>query len=97
VTSISPARTTPQQLLRYIRGHWQIENSLHFTRDRWWDEDRHWLKRPGLAERLATLLGAALSILQRTTAFDDNLPLRAKAEEIAANPCLALNLMGAVG
>jgi len=94
VTSIRPEKVTPNQLLRFVRGHWQVENSLHFTRDRWWDEDRHWLTRPGLAERLATLLGAALSILQMSSAFDPKLPLRAKAEEIAANPRLALNLIG---
>jgi hypothetical protein len=96
VSSIPPEKVTPQRLLRYVRGHWQVENSLHFVRDRWWDEDRHYLQRPGLGERLATLLGAALSLLRQTSAFDPKIPLRAKAEEVAANPRLALNLIGAL-
>jgi predicted transposase YbfD/YdcC len=96
VTCVSPEKVTPEDLLRLVRGHWQVENSLHYIRDRWWDEDRHWLKRPGLAERLATLLGAALSLLRTTPHFDPTMPIRAKADEIAANPRLALNLIGAL-
>ncbi|MBI3839993.1 MAG: transposase, partial [Planctomycetia bacterium] len=61
VTSLDPQTVTPQQLLKYVRGHWQIENSLHFVKDRWWDEDRHWNRRPGLAERLASLANVGLA------------------------------------
>ncbi len=50
VTSLDPAKTTHAQLLAHVRGHWQIENSLFFVKDRWWDEDRHWTRRPGVAE-----------------------------------------------
>jgi hypothetical protein len=83
-------------LLSLIRGHWQIENSLHFVKDRWWDEDRHWLCRPGLADRCAALLGAALSLLRQTDLFPPGFPLRARADELAANPALALKLLGAM-
>jgi hypothetical protein len=78
-----------------IRGHWQIETNLHFVKDRWWDEDRHWLCRPGLAARCAVLLNAALSLLRQTEAFPSGFPLRARADELAANPTLALKLLGA--
>ena len=77
LTSIAPEAVSPKRLLSLIRGHWQIENSLHFVKDRWWDEDRHWLCRPGLAARCAALLGAALSFLRRTEAFPPGFPLRA--------------------
>jgi hypothetical protein len=78
-----------------IRGHWQIENNLHFVKDRWWDEDRHWLRRPGLAPRCAALLNAALSLLRCTEAFPPGFPMRARADELAADPALALKLLGA--
>jgi len=52
------------ELHAYIRGHWQVENCLHFIKDRWWDEDRHYTKRPGLAESFASLTNAALSVLR---------------------------------
>jgi predicted transposase YbfD/YdcC len=53
VTSLDPASVTSSELQSYIRGHWQVENCLHFIKDRWWDEDRHYTKRPGLARRTA--------------------------------------------
>lgn len=84
------------RLLALVRGHWQIENNLHFVKDRWWDEDRHWLKRPGLAERLAAMLNAALSVLHRSPWLSSRMPLRAKADDLAANPLLALKLIGAI-
>jgi hypothetical protein len=86
---------SPQRLMSLIRGHWQIENNLHFVKDRWWDEDRHWLRRPGLASCCATLLNAALTVLRQTKAFATALPLRARADELAAAPSLALKLLGA--
>jgi len=95
ITSIPAEKVTPRQLLQFVRGHWQIENSLHFVKDRWWDEDRHWLKRPGLAERLAALLDSALTFLRICDRFDERLSLRARAENLHANPALALNLIGA--
>jgi predicted transposase YbfD/YdcC len=32
-------------LLRLIRGHWQVENCLHWMKDRGWEEDKHSLKQ----------------------------------------------------
>jgi Transposase DDE domain len=40
ITSLSPERGTPEQLLALVRGHWQIENKLHWVRDVTFDEDR---------------------------------------------------------
>jgi hypothetical protein len=86
---------SPKRLMSLIRDHWQIENNLHFVKDRWWDEDRHWLRRPGLAARCAALLGAALSMLRQMDVFPADFPLRARADELGANPALALKLLGA--
>jgi hypothetical protein len=80
--------------LKYARGHWQVENSLHFLKDRWWEEDRHWSRRPGLGERWASLLNVALTVL-RLAAKNSELPLRALADELCWNPLRALRLLGA--
>lgn len=93
VASLDPQTVTPQELLKYVRGHWQIENSLHFVKDRWWDEDRHWNRRPGLAERLASLANVALTLLRLSG--KPNSPLRAEADELSWNPLRALKLIGA--
>jgi len=92
VTSLDPGKVSPEQLLKYVRGHWQIENCLHFVKDRWWDEDRHWTRRPGLAERLAAINSAALNVLRK---IPSQLPsLRQKADLFCWKPKLALQALG---
>ena len=88
VSSLDPDRVSPQDLLGYVRGHWHIENGLHFVKDRWWDEDRHWVRRPGLPARLALLTTAALTALRLL--FPGNLPLRRQADRLCWKPHLAL-------
>jgi len=81
--------------MKFIRDHWQVENCLHFEKDRWWDEDRRWNSRPGLAERLASLTNIALSCL-RLTLDEPKLPLRAYADWLSWNPFRPLKLLGAL-
>ena len=50
LTGLSSQRCAPKELLRVIRNHWSVENSLHHVKDRSWDEDVHTLRRPGLGE-----------------------------------------------
>ena len=80
LTSLSPPRCAPEELLRVIRNHWRIENSLHHVKDRSWDEDVHTLRRPGLGEIYATLVNTALNALRRDGWFPHRMskPLRAK-------------------
>jgi hypothetical protein len=80
--------------MAWIRGHWQVENCLHFIKDRWWDEDRHYLRRPGLAERLAALTDAALTALRLSGQFSKGDSIRARAEQLCWRPRLALKLLG---
>ena len=96
ITSRDPGAVTPAALAGWARGHWQVENSLHFVKDRWWDEDRHYSCRPGLAERLAGLLNAALTVLRVGTPFAEALPLRARADELSWDPVGALKVIGAL-
>jgi predicted transposase YbfD/YdcC len=92
VTSLDPASVTASELQSYIRDHWQVENCLHFIKDRWWDEDRHYTKRPGLAEVFASLTNAALSVLRLIHAVGQ--PLRATAEFTQWRPLRALHRLG---
>jgi hypothetical protein len=62
VSSLDLSDWTPGEILAFIRHHWSIENSLHFVKDRWRDEDRHYLSMPGLGERFTCLLNRAVSI-----------------------------------
>jgi predicted transposase YbfD/YdcC len=93
ITSLAPEAVTAAELLAHVRAHWQIENSHFFPKDRWWDEDRHHTRRPGLAECLANLNSLALTLL-RCSYPDDGHPLRARADSIKWQPALGLQLLG---
>ena len=68
-----------------------LKNSLHFLKDRWWDEDRHWTRRPGLSLMLACLNNAAISIHRLCSAPD--YPIRASADAIKFAAHLGLELL----
>jgi len=48
------------EILRWIRDHWQVENCLHWVKDRYLEEDRHYLKRG--RQVFAKLSNMALSL-----------------------------------
>jgi len=92
VTSLDPDVVTSPEIHSYVRGHWQVENCLHFVKDRWWDEDRHYTKRPGLAECFASMTNAALAVLRLI--HPPGQPLRATAEAIQWCPAPTLHRLG---
>ncbi len=96
VASLGPDEASPKQLLGTVRGHWGVENGLHFIKDRWWDEDRQWSTRPGLAERLATLRDGALAALRLIPGLPDNLPIRGRADHLGRKLREALKFIGAL-
>jgi predicted transposase YbfD/YdcC len=92
VTSIDPGQVRADELLGHVRNHWQIENSVFFLKDRWWNEDRHWTRRPGLSEWLAHLTTAATTVL-RIFRSDPNEPIRAQADKIERVPARGLAIL----
>lgn len=96
VTSLSDEAVSPKRLMALVRGHWSIENGLHFIKDRWWDEDRQWSVRPGLAERMAMLRDAALTALRVIPGVPNDFPIRARADHLGRKPRKALRFIGAL-
>ena len=96
VTSLPADAVSPGQLMRWVRGHWCVENGLHFIKDRWWDEDRQWSARPGLAERLAALCDAALTALHVLPGVPDDLAIRGRADHLGRKIRKALKFIGAL-
>jgi hypothetical protein len=92
-TSLDPAQVGPGRLLDLVRGHWQVENSLHYEKDRWWDEDRHVCRRPGLAAGFTALLSAALSVLRATGCDEAEGSLRAAADALCWDIGRAISLL----
>ncbi len=96
ITSLKADEVSPAKLMRLVRGHWSVENGLHFLKDRWWDEDRQWSTRPGLAQRLAMLRDSALTALRLVPGLDKDMPIRARADHLGRRIRKALKFIGAV-
>ena len=61
---ITSSNTDPETLAAWVRGHWEIENRLHWVRDVTYQEDNS-LVRTGNAPRvMATLRSLAISLLR---------------------------------
>jgi predicted transposase YbfD/YdcC len=62
---ISSCRGSVSQLAGAIRGHWGIENSLHWSLDVTFGEDAHCLRKDHGPENMATIRRAALSLVKQ--------------------------------
>lgn len=65
ITSCPAARATAEQVLQASRGHWGIENRLHWVRDVTWNEDRSQVRSGAAPEVLAACRNLAISLLRR--------------------------------
>lgn len=92
LTNLDPGSITAAELLQKVPGHWGIESSLFFLKDRWWDEDRHWTRRLGVAEWLTPMTTAATTALRLLGS--PGLPIRGRSDEIAWRPALGLAILG---
>jgi predicted transposase YbfD/YdcC len=64
VTSLTTEQVTATDLATWIRGHWAIENRLHWVRDVTYDEDRSQVRTHTGPRAMASLRNLALSILR---------------------------------
>jgi len=64
ITSLSPEKANAPTLLNLTRGHWQIENSLHWVRDVTFDEDRSQIRTGKGPRVMATLRNLAISLFR---------------------------------
>jgi predicted transposase YbfD/YdcC len=90
VTSLSPERVRPEGLLRLVRPHWQLENQLHWVRDVTCDEDRSQVRGGSIPQVMAAFRNTAIGLMHG--AGETN--IAAACRRFAAQPCLALALIG---
>jgi predicted transposase YbfD/YdcC len=64
VTSLAATQASPAELAAIIRGHWAIEDRLHWVRDMDWDEDRSQVRTASAPQVMATLRNLAITILR---------------------------------
>lgn len=89
ITTLSPAQASPERLLALVRGHWHIENRLHYVRDVTFGEDRSQLRSGAAPQVLAALRNLAITLLHRTGATD----IAAARRAFAYHPRRALHLL----
>jgi len=90
ITSLKLDEVSPGALLQKTRDHWQVENNLHWMKDRFWEEDKHYIKWSGKV--FITLTNMAVSLLYSMHCSDD--PLRATAEDMQFDPQRMLQMLG---
>lgn len=65
ITSLPPERADAARLLSLIRGHWGIENRLHYVRDVTFDEDRSAIRSGSAPQLMAAGRNLVLALLRR--------------------------------
>ena len=64
VTSLAATDAHPGQVADWLRGHWHIENRLHWVRDVTFHEDLSQIRTRGGPQVMATLRNATISLLR---------------------------------
>lgn len=64
VTSLTAEQATAAELADWIRGHWAIENRLHWCRDVTFDEDRSQIRTGSGPRAMASLRNLVISMLR---------------------------------
>jgi predicted transposase YbfD/YdcC len=89
VTTLTPAKATPQHLLDLTRGHWSIENRSHDARDVTFGEDRSRLRTGHAPQILAACRNLAITLIHRSGSCH----IRATRHHFASCPLQALSLL----
>lgn len=82
----------PAHLLRIWRGHWAIENRLHYVRDVTFGEDASQVRSGSAPQVLAALRNACVTLLRRAGHTNIAAALRANAWQSQSG--VALRLLG---
>ena len=62
ITDLTPHQARPDELAAWIRGHWQIENGLHWVRDVTFGEDLSQIHTGAAPQVMATLRNLVISL-----------------------------------
>ncbi len=93
VTSLSAGVASPTRLLALWRGHWGIENRVHWVRDVTFDEDRCPVRTGTAPQVLAALRNLTISLLRLAGTAN----IAAAQRRHAAHFTEALALVGITG
>ena len=65
ITSLVPGRAGPERIALHVRGHWGIENKLHWVRDVTYGEDGSRVRTGSAPQVMASLRNLTIAALRR--------------------------------
>ena len=89
ITSLAPQDASAEDLLTLRRGHWTIENKVHWIRDVVFGEDASQVRTGGIPQVMAALRNTVLSVLR----FNGYTKISETLRFFAARPKLAVKLI----
>ena len=91
ICSLPPTDARPEAVASWARGHWTIENRLHWVRDVVFDEDRHQLRTANGPQIMAALRNLAISLIRLL--HGPRAPIAATTRAMARRPRRAIDLI----
>jgi DDE family transposase len=93
MTSLPPARADAARLLGLLRGHWGVENRLHWVRDVTFDEDRCPIRTGAAPQAMAACRNLVIALVRRAGYPNVAAALRT----YAGRPATAIALVATAG
>jgi predicted transposase YbfD/YdcC len=91
ITSLTHAQASPARLANLLRGHWGIENGLHYVRDTTFAEDHSQVRTGSGPSVMAILRNLAIGVLSRSGPVNLAAALRHHARD-PARPLATLGI-----
>ena len=91
ICSLPMDQAQPEAIASWARGHWTIENRLHWVRDVVFDEDRHQLRTANGPQIMAALRNLAISLIRLL--HGPRAPIAATTRAMARRPRRAIDLI----
>ena len=76
ITSLTPDKGEAERLLKLWRGHWRIENQVHWVRNVTFDEDRSQVRTDAAPQVMAALRNLVIGLVRQTGAVNIAAALR---------------------
>jgi predicted transposase YbfD/YdcC len=89
ITSLSKEKAGPARLLELNRGHWGIENCLHYVRDVTFHEDHSQIRTKSAPRVMASIRNFAISLFH----WLGNTNIAKTLREMAAKPHMSLRIL----
>jgi Transposase DDE domain len=90
ITSLSAREAAPVHLAGYVRGHWSIENKIHWVRDVTFREDASRVRTASRPRIMVTLRNLVIGLIRQA----GHTKIAATIRKIKRDPRLLMAILG---